>query len=115
MNVLYDYVSKKKVPIIRMQIGVWNEIYPETEDGKKVICSTCSYLVQDAEESTNKAGQKVLLCPQCKKQIRGNIHYKIINKQFLKSLINKMIGLIENMSLLKGTCFSLILKGLNLI
>lgn len=91
LNVLYDYVSKKKVPIIRMQIGIWNEIYPETEDGKKVICSTCSYLVQDAEESTNKAGQKVLVCPQCKKQIRGNIHYKKNFKQhvYMSKVVDK--------------------------
>ncbi|AMM99566.1 hypothetical protein UP12_19345 (plasmid) [Bacillus pumilus] len=68
MGVIYEYNAKRKVPIIRGVVGSWNDIYPETEDSTKIICSTCTYVIQDAEESINKAGKKTWSCPMCKKK-----------------------------------------------
>ncbi|WP_260859173.1 PcfJ domain-containing protein [Bacillus pumilus] len=74
---IYEYNAKRKVPIIRGVVGSWNDIYPETKDCTKIICSTCTYVIQDAEESINKAGKKTWSCPMCKKKSKK----KYIDKQ----------------------------------
>lgn len=78
MGVLYEYIAKRKVPIIRGVIDSWNDIFPENEDCTKIICSTCTYVIQDAEESINNAGKKAWICPQCKKKSKKYFRLNIL-------------------------------------